>query len=286
MNRNLDINLLRAFVAVAVAGTMTRAASRLGLTQGAVSQRIGRLEENLQCKLFKRGGRALQPTRRGAQLLGMSRRLLDLNDEIWREMSAPEMSGEVRLGIPYDLVSTYLPIALGAFTDANPNVEVTLVGGASMELLAAVHDGGADVALVEEPMDQGSGECLSVERLRWVGKRNGAAHAKRPLPLSIVSEACVFRPAVFEALGASGVTWRSVYENGNLDATMTTVRADMAVTASLESFVPEDMDVLGVDTGLPRLPNFAINLYVNEDNPSPATQELVRHLRDGVSERG
>ncbi|MBL4720010.1 MAG: LysR family transcriptional regulator [Alphaproteobacteria bacterium] len=286
MNRNLDINLLRAFVAVAVAGNMTRAASRLNLTQGAMSQRIGRLEDTLQCSLFDRSRRGLKPTKRGEQLLGLSRRLLALNDEIWREMTEPDIQGEVRLGIPDDLVPTYLPIALDGFSDANPDVEVTLVGGASSELLAALRDGEADVVLVEQPDSQTSGEILCVERLFWVGKRNGVAFQKRPLPLSIVSELCVFRPAVFDALGAKDVSWRSVYENGNLDATMTTVRADMAITASLASFVPDDLEVLGAESGLPELPSFAIALYLRDPDPGPAALELARHLREGVIERG
>jgi DNA-binding transcriptional LysR family regulator len=285
MMRNLDTSLLRAFVAVAGTGNMTASATKLGLTQGAVSQQIRRLEETLQCTLFDRGQRGLKLTKRGEQLLGPARRLLELNDEIWVDMTAPPMRGEVRLGIPYDLITTYLPLVMEGFVEANPNVEVSLVSAASPELLAALKKGEVDLALVEEPLDCKGGECLCVERLLWIGRRKGTAFQRRPLPLSIVDETCAFRPSIVAALEQTEMPWRGVFENGNIEATMTTVRADLAVTASLASLVPGDLEVLGRETGLPDLPSFAINLHLHDINPGPVIMELANCLRDGIVAR-
>lgn len=282
MARNLDIALLRTFVTVAGTGNMTVAGQRLGLTQGAVSQQIGRLEENLQCVLFDRSQRGLKLTRQGESLLESARRLLKLNDEIWSDMTSPTLRGEVRLGIPHDLVATYLPLALDGFVDANPNMEVILVTGASPELREGLSMGKVDVAIAEEPLGQTDGETLSVERLLWVGSRRGTAHAKRPLPLSMVAEDCAFRPPVVAALHDRGIDWRTVFENGTIDATMTTVRSDLAVTVSLASLVPPDLEVLGRSDGLPDLPSFAVNMYVCDPETNSAAGELARHLRDGV----
>ena len=52
----LDIALLRAFLAVVEAGGVTAAAA-LGVSQAAASQQIKRLEEALDCRLFERQGR-------------------------------------------------------------------------------------------------------------------------------------------------------------------------------------------------------------------------------------
>jgi hypothetical protein len=70
---------------------------------------------------------------------------------------------------------------------------------------------------------------------------------------------------------------------GNIDATMSTVRADIAVTASLASFAPSDLAVLGERSGLPDLPDFAINLHLRDDERSPAALELADHLRRGMN---
>ncbi len=107
MGRKLDISLLRTFVAVAERSSMTAAANALHLTQSAVSQQIGRLED-LCGTLFSRDRRALRLTATGERLLGKVRRLLALNDELWADMKATGLEGEVRLGAPYDLLATCL----------------------------------------------------------------------------------------------------------------------------------------------------------------------------------
>lgn len=285
MLRNLDINLIRTFVAVAGSGNMTAAAGRLGLTQGAVSQQVMRLEDGLQVSLFDRHRRKLKLTKPGERLLEQAKRLLDMNDEIIGTMAAPDITGVVRLGVPYDLVATYLPIVLRDFAETNPRIEVSLSCDASPNLIAAVGKGDIDIALAEEPADAATGECLCTERLLWIGRPEGSAPGKRPLPLSIVSETCVFRPAIHDALEGAGIEWRTVFENGNLEATMTTVRADLAVTASLASAAPQDLKPLTPRDGLPPLPSFSICLHQRPDHEDPAVDELADHIRNQFSVR-
>jgi LysR family transcriptional activator of mexEF-oprN operon len=68
--RDLDLNLLRVFVVVAEGGSVTGAASRLYLTQPAVSAALRRLTEAVGEPLFAKRGRGLVLTPRGAHLLG------------------------------------------------------------------------------------------------------------------------------------------------------------------------------------------------------------------------
>lgn len=279
--RNLDIELLRAFVAVADHGSMTVAGNVLHLTQSAISQQIMRLERRLGQELFRRERRGLKLTAAGDRLLPKARRLIGLNNEIWTEMTA-RCEGALRLGVPYDLVGTSLAPVLKRFAEARPLVEISLVCAASPALLAALERGEVDIALVEEPLGAHGGECLGIERLVWVGARAGNAHRKRPLPLSLVAEGCAFRPAVTAALEAQGYDWRSVFENGNLDATTATVRTDLAITAWLACTVPAELDILGPEDGLPELPPFAITLHLPRSQPSEAALELARHLRGGL----
>ena len=49
-------------------------------------------------------------------MFGRAKRMLALNDDIWTEMTTPIYEGEIRLGIPADIVNTYLP----AFLKASP----------------------------------------------------------------------------------------------------------------------------------------------------------------------
>ncbi len=66
--RDLDLNLLRVFAVVAEAGSVTLAASRLYLTQPAVSAALRRLTTTIGAPLFARRGRGLVLTSRGERL--------------------------------------------------------------------------------------------------------------------------------------------------------------------------------------------------------------------------
>lgn len=285
MIRNLDTALIRTFVTVADKASMTAAANALHLTQGAVSQQVKRLEEALGCSLFERDRRGLRLTRPGERLFGKAKRLLGLNDEIWAEMAGTEVAGQVRLGVPYDLVGTLLAPVLKAYSEAYPRVEISLLCAASPDLTAALAAGTIDLAVIEERVGPTAGECLAIDRLVWVGAKGGVARAKRPLPVSIVADTCAFRPVVLAALNEHGLEWRTVFENGNIDATTATVRSDLAVTTWLASTVPADLDILPVDAGLPPLPNFSINLHLPRFGAAPAAQEFARYIRDGLARR-
>lgn len=284
MTRNFDTALIRTFVTVADRASMTAAANALHLTQGAVSQQIKRLEEVLGCGLFERDRRGLRLTRAGERLLGKAKRLLALNDEIWAEMNGNAVAGEIRIGVPYDLVGTLLAPVLKTYAEIYPQVEISLVCASSPELAAALAAGTIDLAVIEERVGTSAGECLLVDRLVWVGAKGGVARAKRPLPVSMVADTCAFRPAVISALDENGLEWRTVFENGNIDATTATVRSDLAVTTWLVSTVPADLDILS-DPELPALPNFSINLHLPKHGIEPAAQEFAARIRDGLVRR-
>lgn len=280
MARHLDIALLRTFVAVIDRGSMTAAARALHLTQGAISQQVKRLEQQFEVVLLERRQHRLSLTLAGERLLNRARALLELNDQVWADMSPQHLSGPVRMGVPYDLLGATVATALKAFEVAWPQALVALRGGASDELLAALQAGEVDLALVEEPLGTTPDaryqvDCLNVERLVWVGAAGGNAWQKQPLPISLVAPGCSFRPAIFAALQARRRTWRSVYESGNIEATRATVRADLAISAWLAFTVPDDLQILGSAQALPELPAFAINLYQMREGSPAASRELA-----------
>lgn len=281
MSRKLDPDLVRTFVAVADHASMTAAANARHLTQSAVSQQIRKLEDGLGQALIVRNRRNLRLTPTGEQLLGKARRFLALNDEIWAQMTGGRVEGRVRLGIPLDLAGGLISV-LKAYAEAHPRVELSLTCATSLSLEAALAAGEIDLAVVEAPHGRQGGECLRTERLVWVGARGGTAHLKLPLPVSLVMDTCAFRPVVIAALQDQGRPWRTVFENGSLEATAASVRADLAVTAFLASTVPADMDVLGAHDGLPDLPVFAVSLHVTK-NPARPAALLAGMLREGMT---
>jgi DNA-binding transcriptional LysR family regulator len=285
MTRNIDTSLLRAFVAVAETTGMTSAANLLNLTQAAVSMQIKRLEESFDERLFERDRRGLRLTGAGERLFGKAKRLLALNDEIWTEMTTPMHTGEIKLGLPYDLVGPYLPSILKSFKEAFPKVRIRLICDSSFILRESVQSGLVDLAIVEEPGPSPGHETLAIDPLRWVGARGGEAHLARPLPVALGCETCIFRPCIAEVLAAAEISWWPLLQISNTDALNATVESDLAIMALLDSTVPPQMEVLGPDSGLPMLPAFSINLHMPKGGGTMLARELARFVRTGFRSR-
>jgi LysR family transcriptional activator of mexEF-oprN operon len=128
--RDLDLNLLRAFVAVADAGGVTAAASRLYLTQPAVSAALRRLTAAVGAPLFARQGRRLGLTARGERLLAAARPHLEaLVDAALSPPAFDPATSErtFRLGLSDASESWLLPALLGALEEEAPRMRFIAV---------------------------------------------------------------------------------------------------------------------------------------------------------------
>src|ERR1700754_2229374 len=105
----VDVDLLRAFVAVAESGSFTAAADVLGRSQSAVSQRVLRLEEELNVRVFERTSRSLKLTDEGKRALTAARRLITQHEHFTREIRQPLLPSKLRLGVSDHLVQAQLP---------------------------------------------------------------------------------------------------------------------------------------------------------------------------------
>jgi DNA-binding transcriptional LysR family regulator len=276
---DIDLALVRAFLAVVDTGSVTAAARLLNRTQSAISLQIKRLEDFFSCELFERQHRKLILTPMGEQLLGRAQRLVQLNDHIWGELTTPAFEGEVRLGVPDDLIACYVPQILRRFNQAWPRVSVSLTCSNSKELLEDLDAGRVDLTLTTDQEPLRACETLWRSRLVWIGAAGSNAHACSPLPLAIGGRNCRFRPVLFNALSTAGREWRVVLEQSNQEAVYATVAAGIAVSVALRDTVPAHLMVLGPGAGLPELPEFGINLSLPAAGASETAVEMARHIR-------
>lgn len=198
---------------------------------------------------------------------------MHFNDEIWRDIGDSPVRGHLRIGAPPDLITSLAP-ALKAFTQAHPLVELSMKCAASPELHEDISAGHLDIALIEYLASNPQGEVIRTEPLVWVGSSTSDIWKTRPLPLSLVDERCVFRPIVLGALANAGIPWRTIFENGSFEATASTVRVGLSITAWLASTVPQDLVRLSQHAGLPKLPEFAVCLRM-----AGAAQSLAEPFR-------
>ncbi|MCY1500004.1 HTH-type transcriptional regulator HdfR [compost metagenome] len=275
----IDTELLRTFVAIADNGGFTRAAEVVNRTQSAVSMQMKRLEEDvLQRTVFERDGRQVRLTAEGQILLGYARRILKLHGEVMNTLRQPHMVGSVRIGTPDDYVMRFLPGILSRFAQAYPLVQVEVHCDSSAQLLQRQD---LDLTIVTRKPGDDIGEFLRQERFVWAEAIGFSPHEQTPLPLAMFNSDCFCRAWACNALDAMGREYRVAYTSPSLSAIMAVVSAGLALTAQLQSLIPNDMRIVGEAEGLPQLPLCNIMLLRNEQNKSPVTETLAEHIVEG-----
>jgi len=146
-------NSLRAFLELSRSGSVHGAATRLHVTQPAVTAAVRSLERELQTALVARRGRGIALTPAGEVLAAYAARVLGLFDETRAAVAAaadPER-GRVRLAAVTTAGEHVLPSFIRDFRTRHPTVEVSLEVGNRMLVWERLRDREADLAVAGRP---------------------------------------------------------------------------------------------------------------------------------------
>jgi DNA-binding transcriptional LysR family regulator len=145
---------MRCVVAIAEAGSLTKAAERLGLAQPALTQTLNRLEKELGTPLFTRTRRGAALTDAGLAVIDDLRSSLAYGDtatERARAMGAGR-AGRLTVGFVTHAVYEVLPNALRRLRAEHPQLDVVLREMSNAEQVAALEGGRIDIALLHPPV--------------------------------------------------------------------------------------------------------------------------------------
>jgi DNA-binding transcriptional LysR family regulator len=146
----LDVRRLRVLREVAAHGSFSAAADALAFTQPAVSRQIATLEAEAGARLVERSARGIRLTPAGELLVEHAEVILGrlAAAESQLEALAGLGAGRLRLGSFSTANATLTPLAIAAFADAHPGVELRLTEAPSDESLALLAAGELDLALI------------------------------------------------------------------------------------------------------------------------------------------
>jgi LysR family glycine cleavage system transcriptional activator len=146
MHRLPPLNGLRAFEATARLRSMKRAADELGVTPGAVSQLIRRLEERLNKPLFRRTNRALVLTEAGQMFFPAVRHAFGEIDDATRRLELESFAGRrsLSVSVPPAFAAMWLVPRLGRFRERHPTIDLRIV---TSRALANFGPDGVDAAI-------------------------------------------------------------------------------------------------------------------------------------------
>lgn len=273
----LDPDQLRTLVAIADAGSFTRAADEVHKTQSAVSMQMKRLEETLGRQLFEKDGRLSRLTPDGMRLVEYGRRLLRLNDEAVSTFRSVGLAGHVRFGTPDDYVAN-LPELLARFARQHPRVEVTVLCEPTQELLKRTETGDIDLAIITYVRTALRAQVFRRERLLWVTSDRHSAHEEPIVPLALGRPVCTWRGAAVLALDTVGRRHRIVFTSWNASIVGQAVLEGLAVSVLPESALRPGMRVLRAEDGFPDLPYAEIASVKPAGASNPVAQALERHI--------
>lgn len=147
----MNLKQLETFVTIVRLGSFSAAARHLNATQSTVSARIQELEQALGVLLFDRATRRPYLTAKGRELVAYAERALDLVGEIKLKVgSEQELSGIVRMGVPELVAVTWLPAFAAMVRKRFPKLVLQLEVALNPDLIARLHDGQSDIAIVAE----------------------------------------------------------------------------------------------------------------------------------------
>lgn len=255
----MDVNQLRAFVAVARARRFTRAARALGTTQPSLSRRVQQLERVLGAKLVVRTPAGVVLTSAGERFLAHAERALasiDAGRTAIDELSdAPR--GTVALGSQPTISAYVLPALLARFHATNPEVVLKLREGLSDQIEERLASGELDLALMNLPvrrLDLAAQKLWQEDYLLAVPVGHRLASAGRPLALAdaaseplVVVAGALATQALFAACEEKGTRPRVVLDADNLEAVRRMVERGLGV-ALLPRTMAEATDARRVRT--------------------------------------
>ncbi len=279
---NLDVDLLKTFLAIADTGNFTRAADEVHKTQSAVSMQMKRLEDLLGRPLIVRDGRASRFTADGERLIEFARRMVAMNDEAVSAFTKPELTGTVRFGTPDDYADRFLPEILARFSRTHPLVTVNVECLNSTVLADRVKRGEIDLALATCGCEVTSDDVVRSEPLVWVSSAKYSVHLLDVLPVAMPD--CEWRRMALASLDRANRKFRIAYSSSNSNAVNAAVMAGLAVGAVPELCLRPGMRLLGEREGFPPIGSFDIGLLRKPGRPSSAVEALARHVTESLGQ--
>lgn len=229
---DLDVRLVKAFVAVADERSFTQAASKLCVAQPWLSVQIRKLEEQLGYRLFERNrNRAVELTNDAEYLLDKARHLLVASERFAADARQIREDKGVRLRLGAPDFTAEMPTRnaiIDSFTGEFPDIQLQINNSWTVELLQALREGRIDAAMTVGPHVDTTLEALVVAHHRFAFLVQAEDYPDPPasLPLEAFAGRTVsvfrrsvnvsFHDTVVPPIEAAGISVNHLSESGAL----------------------------------------------------------------------
>lgn len=251
----LELKHLKTLIHLRESETLVDAASRLCLTQSALSHQLKALEQHIGAKLFIRKSKPLRFTIAGL-------RLLELADQVLPQISQAEhelerlvagQAGRLHLAIECHSCFNWLMPAIDIYRGLWPDVELDFASGFSFEPLPELAEGELDIVITSDPLPL-PGICyqalFAYQPMLAVAPNHRLATKERITPSDFVEETLISYPVDTARLDLF-----------NLFLTPAGVRPKAIRQVDMTMMM---MQLVASQLGVAVLPNWALHEYVQK----------------------
>ncbi|WP_296746466.1 LysR family transcriptional regulator [Mesorhizobium sp.] len=271
---DIEVRLLRSFVAIYERGSLSRAAERLACTQAAMSMRLKMLETEIGAPLFIRHHHRIEPTSKGSELYAKALSVLAAYDEMLSSTRSQRPRTKIRIGMPDDYALAFLPRLIATMRDRMAETEIEIVCDLSAKIAAALQRQEIDVALVTLAAAPPSARHRLQAQLNWVLDANFEVESGGTIPLAAYPEGCVFRRTMISALETAQRNWRVAVQSSSHPGILAAVRAGVAVTSMAAGTAPAGLVEVRGNDQLPELEPIPLYLLSQGQNAGTAIRRF------------
>jgi DNA-binding transcriptional LysR family regulator len=264
---SIPTEIMRAVVGISEAGSITKAAKLLGLSQPAISSQIKRIEHAVGGSIFQKTANGSSATELGKLVLVQARKILEANDQLLLLGGASSEDSSVRLGL--GMVCSQRMMEVMSKADM---AHVSIYADNSAEIAKSLLDGFTDIgiflSLAEMPRD------FSIERIgqrddemTWVRSKDFTLSPGAPIPL-LTWPGHITHDLMTQALERKGMVYRIAFSSPDYSARVEAAKAGIGLTLLPKRLVPAPLIV-------------ANEYYL----PTPAVPKLMFYAREGFREK-
>lgn len=276
---SLDSDLLRTFVAVAQAGSVTEGAARICRSQSATSLQVKRLEAILGQPVFERHGRGVVLSDAGRRLLPVAQDVTARLDAVQRDISQKAVAGKLRLGIPDDHGRAKLAEIIATFTRHHPKVELEVTCALSTGYPEALAKGALDLAIYEVEQPRTHEEVLFEDPTCWASSAHQNFPTDDSLPVALFDHACWWRDAAISSLESRGKPYRIVYSSQSVSGVIAAVEAGIAIGLLGRSSLHSGLSIVGTELGFGSTPASKLVVAGNETREAGPQEAMKAAIR-------
>ncbi|EGO65261.1 LysR family transcriptional regulator [Acetonema longum] len=283
----MELRHLEYFKEVCRSGSFTKAASNLYVAQPVVTNAILKLEAELNVRLLHRSNKSVTLTNEGQLFLTRIESLLELADDIHKEMRDcnSHNSGSLRLGIPPQIGNRLFPYVFIHFNKRYPDLNLIVTEENSSCIISMVAKGELEVGIVvlpETPLENVQSQTLFQQQIVLCvgtghplrGRETVALSELRNEKFIMRKPGSLQRDIMIQRCQACGFTPNIIFSSSQIQTIRTLVAHNVGISFLMQMIVLDERKIRPISLKDPILLNIGV-VWKKDKYISKAAQAFI-----------